>query len=180
MSQFVKIPTILNTQPHQQPLKSSQWMAKVLVFSGDCIESYWNLLQTSKQKCIQLNSAFPSPKERKCSLQIINDSKAPFIHAWPTSGLTRSNGTGSTDDTHRYFVEFPEALHKPNLTQCIKFNKQLMRKLLVEKKRKNMNFAESKLMCDTFKFYKACSQSMKANISHNNNYIGFAYSDMDS
>ena len=170
MSQFVRIPTILNKQPRRQPLQSSQWTAKVLVFSGDCIESYWNLLQSSKRKCLLLNSTFPSPKARKCSLQIIDNSNSPFSHAWPAPALARTNGSSSPDDTHRYFLEFPEALHKPSLTQCIKFNKHLMRKLVAEKRRKNMKFQESKMMCDTFKYYTNGSQSMTANLSNTNNY----------
>ena len=57
----------------------------------------------------------------------------------------------SSEDV-KYFQEFPEALHKADAQQCIKFNEQLMRKLVVEKRKKNEAFAQSKLMSECFKY----------------------------
>ena len=52
----------------------------------------------------------------------------------------------------KYFLEFPEALHRVDNQQSIKFNEQLMRKLVTEKKKKNDKFGYSRLMMDCFKY----------------------------
>ena len=54
----------------------------------------------------------------------------------------------------QYFQEYPEALHKADSQQCIKFNEHLMKKLVMEKKKKNEKFHDSKMMGDIFKYYK--------------------------
>lgn len=45
-----------------------------------------------------------------------------------------------------HFKEYPEALHVSDNNQSLLFNEQLMKKLVIEKKKKNQKFVESKLM----------------------------------
>ena len=51
------------------------------------------------------------------------------------------------------FPVFPEALHKPEQAQCTKFNSELMKKIVCEKRRNNDKFQDGKCMNDVFKFY---------------------------
>jgi hypothetical protein len=49
-----------------------------------------------------------------------------------------------------FFSEFPEGLQRSDLEQCTKFNEQLMRRIVMNKKAKNAAFYESVMMDEMF------------------------------
>ena len=67
--------------------------------------------------------------------------------------LSMMHNISLSEDT-KLFQEYPEALHKADAQQCKKFNEQLMKKIIVEKKKKNSKFVDSKMMDECFKFYR--------------------------
>lgn len=67
------------------------------------------------------------------------------------------------------FPVFPEALHRPEQSQCTKFNSELMKKIVCEKRRNNDKFQDGKCMHDVFKYYPSRHDPNSSSAIKNNN-----------
>uniref|UniRef100_A0A7S3CNJ6 Uncharacterized protein n=1 Tax=Strombidium rassoulzadegani TaxID=1082188 RepID=A0A7S3CNJ6_9SPIT len=167
----------------EQKLKGSlRLVAKVIIVDEESTQKYRRELNGALQDCQNLQAkikemnAMVTSNEGVLSLE----GKVPDTQSASNSQVTQAKSSisnlvinqhyfgsqlgvpktqlqveGETKESSspKYFSEYPEALHEPDEVQCTRFNQQLMRKLVVEKKRRNPKFIDSKLMNDVFKFY---------------------------
>ena len=51
------------------------------------------------------------------------------------------------------FTTYPEAMHKASQIQSTNFNSELMKKIVLEKRKNNHKFTQGKCMNEAFKFF---------------------------
>ena len=174
----VRAPDILNPQPEIVYAKNNKVSARIIYLGAQSINQYTQQVE-EQQKVLKLmqctqgqvstkplkitelnNSCIGTQSQIQLSQyikNIENSNKETLVSEHEIKGNTRSlsqNKINQIDDKQDqpFFVAYPEALHKPDLNQCKRYNSDLMIKLVNEKHKKGSRFKNSKLMDDVFKF----------------------------
>ena len=142
--------------PFMQKLRGSQgWEARVIILEGPSPSDYMSQLKQAQLKCQQIL------KDRDSFVQPDSSGHRTLDHQNQSSNLNHMISTHekTVDSSQQQikmpalFPAFPEALHQPDPTQCKKFNSELMKKIVFEKRRNNNKFPDGKCMHEAFKFF---------------------------
>lgn len=164
----IKKPRLLK-QPYMQKLRGSLgWEARVILLEGPSVADYTAQLKQAQMKCQQVikedsfthtqNSSSAGQKTTALhnqSASLLNQAHHSTLDKTQDSALhmpAMKMGHGGSLPS-ALFPMFPEALHRPEQSQCNKFNSELMKKIVCEKRRNNDKFQDGKCMHDVFRYY---------------------------
>ncbi len=159
---------ILLKKPTIQRLKNSNWTAIVLLLQPPPQGSYLTQLTQTTKECAELFKDLRRDHKTDTILKTGVKFEEPSNETLPATLTSNQSTRNETRDTskqpipfskvslsfQRWFSQFPEDLQKADEEFCIDYNKQLMNKILLKKKKNSKKFIESDLMHDDFVYRK--------------------------
>lgn len=154
----IKKPRLVKPPDLQKLRGSLGWVARVIILEGPSVSDYMAQIKQTQLKCQQIlkekdsfthtDSSGHKTNHGQCQSQSNQNQQQISTHE-----KTVDSSQQQAKRMPTLFPTFPEALHKPEPSQCMKFNSELMKKIVFEKRRNNHKFQDGKCMHDAFKFF---------------------------